>query len=113
MKKEVEFSCESCPVKKLLDTIWEPKTKWLYYNKMFGGTDEEYETQHICGYYKWKERCDIPGHRDSSEYTRKKYCILDFIQDYANKHCCEDNETFEKWSLPVYNGKYEDLLNIH
>ena len=113
MKNEkCNFSCTNCPVKAILDKIWEPKTKRLYYREWFGGTDEEYETQHICGYYKWEEHCDIPGHRESGRYSSKKYCILDHIQDFANDQRYEDSEFVDEWPLPTYHGTYEDLLKI-
>ena len=105
-------SCESCSVKKVLDKIWEPKTKCLYSKECFGGYEEEYETQHICGYYERHEHCAIPGHRDSYDYAYKKYCILTVIQDFANDKRCVDGKTTDEWQLPIYHGSYEDLLNI-
>ena len=110
MKNEKhDFNCESCPVKELLDKIWKPKTKCVHCCGWDGGTDKEYETQHICGCYKWVERCDIPGYRNSSNYTSKNYCILDVIREYANKQYSKDNETSDEWPFPTC----EDLFNIH
>ena len=111
MKNEKHnFNCESCPVKELLDKIWEPETKCVYYQEWFDGTDEEYETQHICGCCECTEMCDIPGHRNSGKYTSKKYCILDTLREYADKQHSEDNKASDEWPLPTYTGKYEDLF---
>lgn len=113
MKNEKhDFNCESCPVREILDKIWEPKTTWFDYREWFGGIDEEYATQHICGYHEWCDHCTIPGHRESNKYLSKKYCVLDHIRDFANDQLHKDAKADDEWPLPTYNDTYKKLLKI-
>lgn len=132
MKNE-KRDCKFCPMRKVLDEIFKPKTKCTHYLSLGGGSDREYETLHICGLCEHEEKCDIPGHRYSDEWAFPKYCILDVIQEYIKEQRCKDVDDDHHWckaedrwcnddeyidedediELPLYKGTYEALFNCH